>query len=446
MDRSVSLSPADVHGALGRSILVDGFPLVLDLEASTGSHMVDQVTGEHYLDLFGFFGSNALGMNHPRMTEPAVLAELGRVAVHKPSNSDMYTVAMAEFMETFRRVLGDPRLPHLFFIEGGGLAVENALKAAFDYKSRLNESRGLSPDLGTRVIHLRHAFHGRTGYTMSLTNTDPTKTDRFPKFDWPRITSPYLGTDRSGRPRPVAELEAQALAEARRAFEVHGPDIAAFIVEPIQSEGGDHHFRPEFLQAMQELVHRNDALFIVDEVQTGVGMSGTAWAYQQLGLEPDLVAFGKKTQVCGVMAGGKVDEIADNVFAVSSRINSTWGGNLTDMVRARHTLDIIESERLIERAAEVGGWLLGELQALAERQPLVSNPRGRGLLCAFSLPDTATRDALLAELAARRILILGCGERSIRFRTALTISLDDLRHGLSVIDETLTALTPARAS
>ncbi len=446
MDRSASLSPADVHGALSRSILVDGFPIVLDLEASSGSNLVDQVTGERYLDLFGFFGSNALGMNHPRMTEPAVLAELGRVAVHKPSNSDMYTVAMAEFIETFRRVLGDPRLPHLFFIEGGGLAVENALKAAFDYKSRLNESRGLSPDLGTKVIHLRHAFHGRTGYTMSLTNTDPTKTARFPKFDWPRITSPYLGTDRSGRPRPVAELEAQALAEARRAFEVHGPDIAAFIAEPIQSEGGDHHFRPEFLQAMQELVHRNDALFILDEVQTGVGMSGTAWAYQQLGLEPDMVAFGKKTQVCGVMAGGKVDEIEDNVFAVSSRINSTWGGNLTDMVRARHTLEIIESERLTERAAEVGGWLLGELQALAERQPLVSNPRGRGLLCAFSLPDTATRDALLAELAARRILILGCGERSIRFRTSLTISVDDLSRGLAVIDETLTALTPARAS
>lgn len=427
-------------------MLVDGFPFVLDLEASQGSDLVDAVTGEHYLDLFSFFGSNALGMNHPRMTDPAVVAELGQVAVHKPSNSDIYTVAMAEFVEAFRRVLGDPRLPHLFFIEGGGMAIENALKAAFDYKSRLNESRGLSPALGTQVIHLQYAFHGRTGYTMSLTNTDPTKTARFPKFDWPRITSPYLGEDPAGLPRPVAELEAKALAEAARAFEVHGPDIAAFIVEPIQSEGGDHHFRPEFLQAMQELVHRNDALFIVDEVQTGVGMSGTAWAYQQLGLEPDIVAFGKKTQVCGVMAGGKLDEVADNVFHVSSRINSTWGGNLTDMVRARHTFEIIESEGLIERAAEVGSWLLAELQELAARQPLVSNPRGRGLLCAFSLPDTATRNALLAELAERHVLILGCGERSVRFRPALTISIDDLRRGLSAIDETLSVLTPASVS
>ncbi len=446
MDRSVSLSPADVHQALGRSLLVDGFPIVLDLAASRGCDLVDAITGDRYLDLFGFFGSNALGMNHPLMTRPEIVAELGRIALHKPSNSDMYTVAMAEFVETFRRVLGDPRLPHLFFIEGGGLAIENALKAAFDYKSRLNESRGLSPTLGSQVMHLQYAFHGRTGYTMSLTNTDPTKTARFPAFDWPRISAPYLGTDSDGRPRPVAELEAKSLAEATRAFEVHGADIAAFIVEPIQSEGGDHHFRPEFLQAMQELVHSNDALFIVDEVQTGVGMSGTAWAYQQLGLEPDLVAFGKKTQVCGVMAGGKLDEIPENVFNVSSRINSTWGGNLTDMVRARYTLEIIESERLFDHAAEVGAWLLAELQELAQRQPLVSNPRGRGLLCAFSLPDTATRDALLAELAARNVLILGCGQRSIRFRTPLTVSVDDLRRGLAVIDETLSALTPASVS
>ena len=439
----VTLSPAQVHPVLRHSILVDGFPIVLDLEASKGCDLVDAVTGDHYLDLFGFFGSNALGMNHPRLADPAVVAELGRIAVHKPSNSDVYTVAMAEFIETFRRVLGDPRLPHLFFIEGGGLAVENALKAAFDYKSRLNESRGLSPDLGTRVLHLRYAFHGRTGYTMSLTNTDPTKTARFPKFDWPRISSPYLGSYADGRPRPVEQLELEALAEAEQAFAKYGPDIACFIVEPIQSEGGDHHFRPEFLQAMQDLVHRNDALFIVDEVQTGVGMSGSKWAYQQLGLQPDVVAFGKNTQVCGVMAGGKVDEVADNVFEVSSRINSTWGGNLTDMVRARHILEVIESDGLVERAAETGQWLLAELEDLARRQPLVSNPRGRGLLCAFSLPDTATRNILLKELAARKVLILGCGDRSVRFRTPLTVTREELRRGLDAIDETLAVLTPA---
>ena len=437
----VQLNPDEAIPALRRSILVDGLQIVLDLEASKGCELVDAVTGRRYLDLFGFVSSNALGMNHPKLTDPAVAAEIGRIALHKPSNSDIYNVAMAEFVETFRQVLGDPRLPHYFFIEGGALAIENALKAAFDYKSRLNESRGLSATLGTRVLHLRHAFHGRSGYTMSLTNTDPVKTARYPQFDWPRITSPYLGTDDKGQPRPVEALEEISLAGAEKAFAAHGADIAACIVEPIQSEGGDHHFRPEYLQALQRITHAHDALFIVDEVQTGVGMTGTAWAYQQLGLEPDIVAFGKKTQVCGIMAGGKLDEIEDHVFAVSGRLNSTWGGGLTDMVRAKHILAAIETENLIAHAAELGTWLLGELEALAGRQKLLTSPRGRGLLAAFSLPDAATRSRFLAELLDRGVIMLGCGDRSVRFRPPLVITQDELRHGLDAIEDALQAIS-----
>ncbi len=112
---------------------------------------------------------------------------------------------------------------------------------------------------------------------------------------------------------------------------------------------------------MQSLCHEHDALFVLDEVQTGCGLTGTAWAFQQLGVQPDVVAFGKKTQVCGVMAGGRVDEVPDNVFATSSRINSTWGGSLTDMVRARRILEVVESERLVDRAADLGPVLMGLL-------------------------------------------------------------------------------------
>ncbi|MDT5219051.1 MAG: L-lysine 6-transaminase, partial [Mycobacterium sp.] len=343
----VRLTAAEVHTSIGRHLLADGYDLVLDLDRSRGSVLVDGRDGTEYLDLFTFFASSALGMNHPALAQDEeFLGELARVAVNKPSNSDVYTVPMARFVETFARVLGDPALPHLFFIDGGALAVENALKIAFDWKSRWNESHGIDPELGTKVLHLEHAFHGRSGYTMSLTNTDPNKVARFPKFDWPRIPSPSInGHD------DVAAAERAALAAARAAFEANPHDVACFIAEPIQGEGGDNHFRPEFLRAMQVLCREFDALFVLDEVQTGVGMTGTAWAYQQLGVQPDIVAFGKKAQVCGVMAGGRVDEVGDNVFAVSSRINSTWGGNLTDMVRARRILEVIESEELIECAS-----------------------------------------------------------------------------------------------
>ncbi|MDT4915698.1 MAG: L-lysine 6-transaminase, partial [Pseudonocardiales bacterium] len=296
--RAGELAPGQVHETIARHMLADGYEFVLDLAASRGATLVDARDGAQYLDLFTFFASSALGMNHPALTSDEAQREFAAVAANKPSNSDVYSVPMARFVETFARVLGDPALPHLFFIDGGALAVENALKVAFDWKSRHNEANGLDPALGTRVLHLERAFHGRSGYTMSLTNTEPNKTDRYPKFDWPRIPSPSINGTAN-----VAAAEREALAAARRAFEQYRDDVACFIAEPIQGEGGDNHFRPEFLQAMQALCHEFDALFVLDEVQTGVGLTGTAWVYQQLGLSPDVVAFGKKTQVCGVMAG-----------------------------------------------------------------------------------------------------------------------------------------------
>jgi L-lysine 6-transaminase len=304
---------------------------------------------------------------------------------------------------------------------------------AFDWKSRWNEAHGIDPELGTKVLHLEHAFHGRSGYTLSLTNTDPVKVARFPKFGWPRIPAPYVTAGRD-----VEAAETVSVAAARAAFEQHPHDIACFVMEPIQGEGGDHHFRPEFLQAMQALCREFDALLVLDEVQTGCGLTGTAWAYQQLGVQPDVVAFGKKTQVCGIMAGGRVDEVPDNVFTVGSRINSTWGGNLTDMVRARRILEVVESDGLIERAAIAGSQLQLLLDELADRHAAVTDVRGRGLMCAFSLPDGATRDRVVKRLRdEERVLLLGCGTRSVRFRPALTVTPADLEAGIAALHRVL---------
>jgi L-lysine 6-transaminase len=427
------LGPDAVHETIARHLLADGFDLVLDLDASCGATLVDARDGREYLDLFTFFASSALGMNHPALTSAAARAELGAVAANKPSNSDVYTVPMARFVDTFARVLGDPALPHLFFVDGGALAVENALKVAFDWKSRWNEAHGIDAALGTKVLHLQRAFHGRSGYTMSLTNTDPVKVARFPKFDWPRIPAPSVNGSVD-----VAADERAALAAARAAFEAHPHDIACFVMEPIQGEGGDNHFRPEFLAGMQALCREFDALFVLDEVQTGVGLTGTAWAYQQLGVTPDVVAFGKKAQVCGVMAGGRVDEVPDNVFAVSSRINSTWGGNLTDMVRARRILEVIERDHLFAAARLRGEHLMSGLHLLAARHEEVTDVRGRGLMCAFTLPDPARRDEIVRRLRVdESVLVLGSGETSIRFRPALTITDDQLDRAVAAIDRVL---------
>ncbi|MHB8293211.1 MAG: L-lysine 6-transaminase [Acidimicrobiales bacterium] len=439
------IAPAGVRDALAEHMLVDGFHMVLDTKASRGSWVVDARTGERYLDFYTFFASAPLGVNPPGLADDEAFREvLAEVGANKPANPDVYTTHLAEFVRTFWRVLGDEDLPHLFFVEGGASAVENALKCAFDWKSRHNEAHGRSPELGTKVMHLTRAFHGRSGYTLSLTNTDPVKTDRFPRFDWPRLDVPAMSFPAWQHVEEVEAAEQLALSQARDAFGRHPYDIACFIAEPIQGEGGDNHMRPEFLRAMQELCRANDALFVLDEVQTGVGLTGTAWAYQQMGLEPDIVAFAKKTQVGGIMAGRRVDEVQDNVFHVSGRINSTWGGGLVDMVRSRRLLEIIEANGLMEQAAKNGDSFLHMLGTLAhDYGELVSNVRGRGLMCAIDLAGGEARDQVLARLRAEHVLALGCGERSLRFRPALSMTEEELSIGVSRLEGVLRSMADA---
>jgi L-lysine 6-transaminase len=436
------MQPDDVLTTLRRHLLVDGYDLVLDLDRSRGSTLVDARTGESYLDMFTFFASNALGMNHPAMHTAEASERLLAAARHKPSNSDVYSVPQADYIGTFARVLGPDRMPWHFTIEGGALAVENALKAAFDWKSRRNEAAGRDPALGTKVLHLRHAFHGRSGYTMSLTNTDPNKTARYPAFDWPRIPSPALRFPVDAHAAANTTDEDVALQAAGDAFEADAADIACFIAEPIQGEGGDRHLSARFLHDMQLLCHEYDVLFVLDEVQTGVGMTGTPWAHQQLGLEPDLLAYGKKTHVCGVLGGGRLDEEPDHVWRVSSRINSTFGGSLVDMVRATIMLEAIERDGLIASAATLGERLVARLEELQERHDALTNARGRGLFCAVDVPTRDQRDEIRARLYRdEHVMLLGCGERSLRFRPALTVTEDELDRAVDALDRTVKAVT-----
>ena len=396
------IAPDEVHARLAEHMLVDGFPIVLDLVKSRGTRLVDARDGSEYLDFYTFFGSAPLGMNPPGLFDDAnTRDELFEAALNKPANAEVPTVALAEFVATFERVLGDPALPHLFLIEGGALAVENTLKCAFDWKSRRNEAAGRSSELGTRVLHLRHAFHGRSGYTLSLTNTDPVKTDRYPKFDWPRISSPAVPHPLEAHLAEVEAAEELALAEARAAFEAHPHDIACFIAEPIQCEGGDRHLRSEFLLAIQDLCHQYDALFVIDEVQTGAGATGSPWCYQQLGLSPDLVAFGKKVQLGGVMAGRRGR-------GGPERVLHRRPGRL-DLGRQSHRhgalrrlLELVEQTGAIANAAKVGRRLLARLVELEQAWPkAVSNARGRGLVAAIDLAARASCEARAHHLMAR---------------------------------------------
>ncbi len=442
---------SDVHKVIGKHMLADGMSPVIDLEKSHGSWLVDGASGEKYLDLFSMFASLSVGYNHPYVLEnkDRLLAS----AINKPTNSDIYSLAMAEFVETMGRVAQPEYLPHSFYVSGGALAVENALKAAFDWKVRKNIQNGHG-EMGSKVLHFEKCFHGRSGYTLSLTDSpDPRKVKYFPKFDWPRVSTPNINFPLDEKNlEDVIRREGLSLDQIKDAIQKNPHDIACIIIEPIQGEGGDNHFRPEFLIALKNLCLENDILLVFDEVQTGVGITGEMWAHQHLckvscecgsstrcqPMEPDIISFGKKTQCCGIFAGNRINEVENNVFHESSRINSTWGGNLVDMVRFTIYLEIIEQEGLVNNAKENGEYLLGQLTNLQnEFSDLVSNARGKGLFCAFDLNDSESRDKLATTLMENKVIVLGSGKRSIRFRPHLNITKGDIDIGLEAIKNCL---------
>jgi L-lysine 6-transaminase len=169
-----------------------------------------------------------------------------------------------------------------------------------------------------------------------------------------------------------------------------------------------------------------------------MGITGKIWAHQHFGVEPDIIIFGKKTQVCGFMAGKRLDEVEDHVFKEPSRINSTFGGNLVDMVRCGRFLEIINEEKLVEHAAQTGVYLHQKLLGMEKGYPeLVGNPRGRGLLCAFDLPDGKTRDALIKSCFKNRLLVLPFGPVSVRFRPPLNVSREEIDRGIEIIVRSL---------
>ena len=432
------VDPKNVHSMIGKHMLADGMEQVIDLNKSHGSWLVDARDGKEYLDLFSMFASMPIGYNHPLLLENK--ERLIAPTLNKITNSDIYSTEMAEFVSTMGRIAQPDYLPYAFYVEGGALAVENALKAAFDWKVRKNLAAGIG-EKGSKIIHFKECFHGRTGYTMSMTDSpDPRKTMYYPQFDWPRIDNPTINFPLDEESlNKVIQAENNAVNQILEALDKNRNEIAGLIIEPIQGEGGDNHFRCEFFQQLRQLADEHEFLLIYDEVQTGAGITGSMWAHQQFNpnkcncdcnnanTQPDIISFGKKTQVCGIFAGKKLDEVENNVFHESSRLNSTWGGNIVDMVRITIYLEIIAKEKLVENASENGLYLLQKLQDIQEEySDIVSNARGSGLFAAFDLQDSEKRDSLASLIISEGALILGSGKKSIRFRPHLTISKEEI--------------------
>ena len=430
----MNIKAEEIKNILSRNILADGFDVVIDLDKSYGSWIVDQRNGDKYLDMFSMYASGAVGYNHPYIVENQ--STLGKIAINKTTLSDIYNIYYADFLKTFDKFAAPSYLKHAFFIDGGALAVENALKAAFDWKKRKNLQLGIDKE-GDKVIYFNQAFHGRSGYTMTLTNTsDPRKTMYYPELPWFKVDNPKLSfpIDDSIIDN-VVKNEIKVVESINKIIKSNKNDIAALILEPIQGEGGDNHFRDEFMVVLREICDQNDIILIFDEVQTGIGITGKMWAHENFSVKPDIISFGKKTQVCGMLAGDRIYNLDDNVFKESSRINSTFGGNLVDMYRFKLILEIICKENLFSNVQEMGSHLLSNLNELALKYPgYITNPRGLGLFCAFDFPSTIERDKFISKALDKKLMILGSGDNSIRFRPHLNVKESDLNIALDIID------------
>ena len=433
-----NIPPQDVQSELRKHMLVDGFDITVDLSKSKGSFLYDSKHNRKLLDFFTFVASHPLGMNHPKIDNEEFIKEIGKVAVNKPSLSDIYTEIQAEFVSTFFRIAVPSYFKYSFFIEGGAMAVENTLKTAFDWKVRKNFAKGYKEEKGHQILHFQQAFHGRSGYTMSLTNTDPNKVLYYPKFNWPRVLNPKVTYPLNEENlKQVIASENESVRQIKDAISKNKDDIAAIILEPIQGEGGDNHFRKEFFVQLRQICDENDILLIFDEVQTGIALTGKWWAHQHY-VQPDLISFGKKTQVCGMLSTDRIDDIEENVFRKPSRINSTWGGNMVDMKRFKKILEIIEEENLVKNCEVNGAYLQLKLNELSKlHSDKVSNVRGLGLFCAIDITDGEMRNKVSSKALENDLMILGSGERTLRFRPPVNVSKEEIDLGIGILDKVL---------
>ena len=428
--------------------------VAMDDEASLGVHMVD-VDGNVLLDLFANFALGALGYNHPALSLVARSDAFVRAAVNPTSTPFVTTEAWFDFIETMQQRFAPRGMDAMFCVDGGGEGVEAALKAAFIVHAvRRRSARGLPespldlPEAEQRamldnggtdavVVSFTGAFHGRGLGPLSATHSKVIHKADLPAFDWPMAPFPANRFPLALHGEENARAEDEAIEELTRILSAREGRVAAVLIEPIQSEGGDRHASPAFYRRVQALAKGAGAAFVLDEVQTGVGITGSLWAHQALDLPspPDLVAFGKKMQMGGFFA------TAPYRIKQFGRMYQTRNGDRGRAMLGLGILEVIERDGLLEKARLVGARFRAGLEDLSTRYPsIVTEPRGRGLLLAFDLPTPAVRDDFLKRSLARGVFATYTGSRSVRLRPHLITSEAEATDALGVFDEVLSEM------
>ncbi|SCZ99562.1 BZ3500_MvSof-1268-A1-R1_Chr3-1g06101 [Microbotryum saponariae] len=454
---------------------------VTDYAKSQGNYIAD-VDGNVMLDVFAQIASIPIGYNNPRLLELAKSDEFAIAAMNRPALGSFPSKEWAETINSGLLSVAPSGTPHLFTQMCGSCANEGALKAAFmAYRARQrgeeqafsaeemsscmkNEAPG-APQL--TAMSFTTAFHGRLFGSLSLTRSKAihkvsvwprlscrklafevaltflfVATDQLdiPAFDWPAVPFPLLKYPLSEYASENAETEARALAQVEATIVEQkkiGRDVAALIVEPIQAEGGDNHASPGFFNALRTLTKEHGVYMIVDEVQTGVGATGSFWAHEKWNLDtpPDFVTFSKKMQAAGFY------HRAELRASLPYRNYNTWMGDPIRALQAREMISYIKEYDLVAHTEAIGNALYASLlsRAKSNHSQHIQNLRGEhaGTFIAWDLETAAKRDKLVVEMRQRGVNMGACGDRAVRLRPMLVFGQPQMEVLLGTLDEVL---------
>jgi len=378
------------------------YNIKIDYEKSYGSFVYDKNTKRYYLDFFGMYASLPLGYSHEIFKTEEFINEMSRVASIKVNNCEFVSDESLEFDKNFSSFCGKGIFKHFHYCCTGALAVEAAIKTCIEYKAHKDP----------KILSFNNSFHGINSYGGFVTSRFPGADKRLDGF--PEIFSIKLDCE-------LSQVEDALINN----------DITCVLVEPIQCSAGDIHYDLSFFSGLRTLCDLYNVPLVFDEIQTGFGATGSLWYYETTGIIPDIVIFGKKTQLSGIM----VREVLGEIFKPGKgiRLEVTWDGDVADMVRCKYIIKAYEKYNILENVCEVGEFLAESLKTIKE----IEDVRHAGLLIGFDLKDREQRDKIVKSLFNNGVICNSTGQRSIRLRPSLNLKLEDAKLGFEIIKQVI---------
>ena len=380
------------------------FNIKIDFEKSFGSYVYDKNTKRSYLDFFGMYASLPLGYNHPFLSSEEFNAEVLRCANIKVTNCEFISSETEEFDKEFSSYCSNGHFSNFHYCSTGALAVEAAIKTCLHYKDYHTPN----------ILSFRNSFHGVNSYGGFITDRFYSSKQRLSGF--PEIFTTKCDYD-------VNEVE-------RRMSDKDDP-ITCVIVEPIQCTAGDIHHSEEFFIKLRNLCDIYDVPLIFDEIQIGFGTTGKLWFYEHLPVIPDIVIFGKKAQVSGLMTVNKLSGIYEKENV--NRLEVTWNSDTLDMIRSKYILRAYKRYDILKNVRDRGE----QIRELLSGEEKIKGFRNKGLILGFDLKDTQTRDRFMFLLKEKGVICNSTGQNSVRLRPNLCLSEKDAYQGCRLIKEVL---------